>query len=228
MTTDLLQTGWTDFDSAELRFILLECIGKPGQYDGRDSNPNTFYLPLAGPSCRIKLTFSDSKQIVAIEPGAAFDATQWEQVVEEVERTGPHKVGRNCSFSSYRVGGSWRGKRSGVQILPPPADAPVAPVEMAEHPFILEYPVKVSDNWQITNFRRRREHRRLTLLLNVLLAGSTTIQPSRPKHLWAIVPEEGFGSENVEWVQEFYFANFGEIVQDELSPPAAYFGQHSS
>ena len=136
MTTDLLQSGWTDLDSAELRFILLERIGRPGQYDGRNSNPNTFYLPLAGPSCRIKLTFSDSKQIVAIEPGTAFDATQWKQVVEEVERTGPHKVGRDCSFSSYRVGGSWRGKRSGVQILPPPADAPVAPVEMAEHPFM--------------------------------------------------------------------------------------------
>ena len=221
MTTDLLQSGWTDLDSAELRFILLERIGRPGQYDGRDSNPNTFYLPLAGSSCRIKLTFSDSKQIVAIEPGAAFDAAQWQQVVGEIENTGPHKVGRDCSFSSYRVGGSWRGKRSGVQILPPPADAPVAPVEMAEHPFIHEYPVKVSDNWQITNFRRRREHRRLTLLLNVLLAGSTTIQPSRPKHLWAIVPEEGFGSENVKWVEEFYFANFGEIVKDELSPPAA-------
>jgi hypothetical protein len=70
MTTDLLQTGWTDFDSAELRFILLECIGKPGQYDGCDGNPNTFYLPLAGHSCRIKLTFSDSKQIVAFEPGS--------------------------------------------------------------------------------------------------------------------------------------------------------------
>lgn len=221
MTRDLLQAGWTDFDSAELRFILLECIGKPGQYDGRDSNPNTFYLPLAGPSCRIKLTFSDSKEIVAIEPGAAFDATQWVQVVEEVERTGPRKVGRDCSFSSYRVRGSWRGKRSGVQILPPPAKAPVAPVEMAEHPFILEFPVKISDNWQITNFRRRREHRRLTFLLNILLAGSTTIQPSRPKHLWATVPEEGFGSENAKWVQEFYFANFGEIIQDELSPPAA-------
>jgi hypothetical protein len=221
MTADLLPTGWTDFDSAELRFILLECIGKPGQYDGRDSNPNSFYLPLAGASCRIKLTFSDRKQIVAIEPGAAFDATQWEQVVKEVERTGPHQIGRDCSFSSYRVGGSWRGKRSGVQILPPPPDAPVAPVEGAEHPFILEYPVKVSDIWQITNFRRRREHRRLTLLLNILLAGSATIQPSRPKHLWANVSEEGFGSGSVKWVQEFYFANIGEIVQDELSPPAA-------
>lgn len=172
MTTGLLQSGWTDLDSAELRFILLERIGKPGQYDGRDSNPNTFYLPLAGSSCRIKLTFSDSKQIVAIEPGPAFDAAQWEQVVEEIERTGPHKVGRDCSFSSFRVAGSWRGKRSGVQILPPPADAPRAPSEMAEHPFVLEYPVQVSALWPITNFRRMREHRQWTFLLNVLLAGA--------------------------------------------------------
>jgi len=221
MTTDLLQSGWTNLDSAELRFILLERIGRPGQYDGRDSNPNTFYLPLAGSSCRIKLTFSDSKQIVAIEPGPAFDAAQWNQVVEEIERSGPYKVGRDCSFSSFRVAGSWRGKRSSVQILPPPADAPRAPVEMAEHPFILEYPVKVSDLWPITNFRRMREHRQLTFLLNVLLAGSTTIQPRRSRHLWALVYEEGVVSRGVKWVQEFYFTNFGEAVLDELSPPAA-------
>src|SRR5437588_12382453 len=106
MATDLLQSGWTDLDSAELRFILLERIGRPGQYDGRDSNPNTFYLPLAGSSCQIKLTFSDCKQIVAIEPGPAFDAVQWEKVVEEIERTGPYKVGRAVSFSSFRVAGS--------------------------------------------------------------------------------------------------------------------------
>jgi hypothetical protein len=221
MTTDLLQRDWTDLDSSELLFILLERIGRPGQYDSRDSNPNTFYLPLAGSSCRIKLLFSDSKQIVAIEPGPAFDAAQWEQVVEEIERTGPYKVGRDCSFSSFRVAGSWRGKHSGVQILPPPADAPRAPFEMAEHPFILECPVKVSELWPITNFRRMREHRQLTFLLNVLLAGSTTIQPRRPRHLWAIVYEEGVAGQEVKWVQEFYFANFGEAVRDELSPPAA-------
>ena len=154
MTTDLFQHGWCDLDSAELRLVLLQLIGSPGQYDGRESNPNTFYLPLAGASCRIKLTFSDNKQIVAIEPGPAFDASQWQQVVKEFERIGPNKVGRDCSFSSFRVAGSWRGKHSGVQILPPPPDAPQAPFEMAEHPFILEYPVKVSDLWPITNFRR--------------------------------------------------------------------------
>jgi hypothetical protein len=221
MTTNLLQSNWTDLDPAEMRLILLERIGKPGQYHGRDSNPNTFYLPLAGASCRIKLTFSDTKQIVAIEPGPAFDAAQWQQVVDEIERAGSIKVGRDCSFSSFLVAGSWRGKQSGVQILPPPADAPRAPVEMAEHPFVLEYPVKVSDLWPITNFRRMRQHRQLTFLLNVLLAGGTTIQPRRPRHLWATAPGESGGGQTVKWVQEFYFAKIGEVIRDELSPPAA-------
>jgi len=221
MTTNLFQSGWTNLDSAELRFILLERMGKPGQYDGRDSNPNTFYLPLAGSTCRIKLTFSDSKQIVAIEPGPAFDAVQWEEVVAEIESTGPHKAGRDCSFSSYRVAGSWRGERSGVQILPPPTGAPRAQCEIAEHPFILEYPVKVSDLWPITNFRRMRAHRKLTFVLNILLAGHTTIQPRRPRHLWATVLEEGVPDLKVKWVQEYYFTNVGEVVRDELSPPAA-------
>ena len=107
-----------------------------------------------------------------------------------------------------------------MQILPLPTDAPRAPCEIAEHPFILEYPVKVSDLWRITNFRRVREHRQLTFLLNVLLAGGTTIQPRRPRHLWAVAHEEGVASPEVKWVQEFYFANVGEVVQDDLSPPA--------
>lgn len=106
MITNLLQTGWTDLDSAELWFILLERIGEPGQYDDLNSNPDRFYLPLAGSSCQIKLTFSESKQIVAIEPGPAFDAAQWGQVVKEIERTESPKVGRDCSFSSSRVAGS--------------------------------------------------------------------------------------------------------------------------
>ncbi len=217
MTTNLLQSSWTDLEDTELRFILYEHIGRPGQYNHRNSNPNIFYLPLAGPSCQIKLIFSAQKQIAHIEPGPAFDATQWEQVVKEIQRSGPYKVGRDCSFSSFRVNGSWRGERSGVQILPPPADAPRAPVEMAKHPFIIEYPVKVSDLSSITNFRRMREHRRLTLLLNVLLAGNTAIQPRRPRHLWAIVHEDGVTPHEVKWVQEFYFAKIGDTVRDELS-----------
>ena len=220
MSTELFQSHWTDLDHAELRFILFELIGRPGQYHDIERNPNTFYLPLWGSSCQIKLAFADSKQIVGIEPGPAFDAGKWTQAVQEIESTGPFKVGRDISFSSFRVPGSWQGPQSGVQILPAPPDAPQAPSPMAEHPFILEFPVKVSEVWPITNFRRMREHRRLTFLLNTLLAGHTTIQPRRPRHLWATAHDEGVSDPKVKWVQEFYFANFGECVRDDLSPPA--------
>jgi hypothetical protein len=214
--TNLLKTSWSEVDPSEIRFILFERIGRPGQYRDRANNPGKFYLPLADSSCRLELTFSEQKQLVAIERGPAFDAAQWDQIVREIESTGPIKVGRDCSFSSFRVAGSWQGPRSGVRILPPPADAPVAPVEMAEHPFILEYPLKVSDVWPITNYRRMRDHSRLTLLLNILLAGRTCVQPRRPRHLWATVP--GDSSFSVKWVQEFFFANFGEAVIETPSP----------
>jgi hypothetical protein len=90
-------------------------------------------------------------------------------------------------------------------------------VEIADHPFILEFPIKVSNYWPVTNHRRMQEHRKLTLLLNLLLAGRTSLQPRRSEHLWASVPED---FPNVRWVQQFFFANLGEGVIDQLSPPS--------
>ena len=147
MPENLLRSNWSDLDSAELRLLLDKRIGGPGQYRDRSEDPNKLYLPLADSTCRIVLTFS-GMEISSIEPGPAFDAAEWDRIGEVIENAilvGPMKVGRNYSFSSFRVLGSWRGQHSGIQILPPPDDAPRAPVEMAEHPFILEFPIRVSD-----------------------------------------------------------------------------------
>ena len=93
-----------------------------------------------------------------------------------------------------------------------------APYEMAEHPFILEFPVKASDLWPLTNYRRMREHRNLTFLLNVLLAGHMSFQPRRSQHIWAVIhPLTGTDPE-IRWVQQFYFGPLGEVVIDEPSP----------
>jgi hypothetical protein len=221
MTANLLSEAWTSLDSHELRLLLDKRIGGPGQYDGRPNNPNKLYLPLAGSSCRIGLTFRE-KKIVALEPGPAFDAAEWKRVSEEIENSilaGPLRVGRDYSFSSFRVLGSWRGDRSGVQILPPPDDAPRAHVEIAEHPFILEFPMQASDFRPVTYHRRMREHRKLTLLLNVLLAGRTSLQPRRPEHFWADVARDD-GSHEFKWVPQFFFAELGRGVVDEPSPSA--------
>ena len=210
-----------NLDSFELRLLLDKRIRGPGQYHGRSINPNKLYLPLAGSSCRIGLTFRD-KKIVAIEPGPAFDAVEWERVSEEIEKSilsGPQKIGRGYSFSSFRVAGSWRGDRSCVQILPPPDHAPRAHVEMADHPFIVEFPIMESDFWPVTNHRQLREHRNLTRLLDVLLAGRMSLQPRRSEHFWAIVPHDDDPPE-IKWVQQFFIAELDKLVIDELSPPA--------
>ena len=222
MTTNLLRDNWIKLDSAELRLLLDNRIGRPGQFQDRSNNPNKFYLPLAGSSCRICLTFRE-KKIVTVEPGPAFDADEWEQISEEIETSilaGPTRVGREYSFSSFRVQGWWRGEHSGVQILPPPLDAPRAPVEMAVHPFILEFAIKSTELWPITNHRRMQEHRKLTHLLNVLLAGRTSIQPRRPEHFWAAVPHDDNNHQpEIKWVQQFFFAKLGEVVVDDFASP---------
>jgi hypothetical protein len=219
--TNLLSKTWETFDSFELRLLLDKHIGGPGQYDGRVENPEKFYLPLAREACRVVLTFRDRK-IVSIEPGPAFDAGEWDRISREITASildGTKQVGREYSFSGFRVEGSWRGNRSGVQILPPPKGAPRAEIELAEHPFILEFPVAASDFWNLTNHRRLREHRRLTLLLNVLLTGRTSLPPRQASHFWACVSHEGPTPE-IKWLREWFYGELNAIIIDELSQPS--------
>ena len=82
MSTDnLLSERWTGLDSDELRLLLRERFGGGlGQYDGDDGK---LYLPLARDESRIVLTFVDNK-IAAVEPGEAFDRTEWQRVSREI------------------------------------------------------------------------------------------------------------------------------------------------
>src|SRR5258706_321215 len=76
-----------------------------------------------------------------VERVPAFDAAEWKKIAEEIENAilvGLPKVGRDFSFSSLPVPGSWCGSRSGVQILPP---APGTPSAHAAYPFVLEFPI---------------------------------------------------------------------------------------
>jgi hypothetical protein len=223
MVQNLLRDAWTGLDAHEFRLLLDLRIGGPGQFDDPDAKSTKFYLPLAGASCRLVLTFRGGK-IVAVEPGPAFDMLQWQRVADEIENAilcGPLKVGREYSFSSFRVPGSWRGVRSGAQILPALA-APRAPVEMAAHPFILEFPISGApkDLWPITNHRRIREHCRLARLLNVLLNARISFQTRRSEHFWAFTParEANAGNGESRWLQQFFYAPLGAPVTDALSP----------
>jgi hypothetical protein len=108
-----------------------------------------------------------------------------------------------------------------VQIQPAPANAPRAN-EGTDNPFILEFPIQDAGAWHtsnysITNQRRRREHQKLTRLLNLLLEGTTRFLGERRRNFWANVHPGG--EWKFEWVQEWYDADFGQIVAQELSAP---------
>lgn len=222
MSTNLLRPAWARLDSHEIRIVLAERIGGPGQYDNRNTNPNRLHLPLAGAACRIILTFR-GRELASVKPGERFDTAQWNAIVEEIDTSvlvGPMKVGRDYSFSSYRVPACWRGQRSGVQINPPHPDAPLPPCETGRHPFILEFPLKEAGLMAVTKYRWIREHRNLSLLLNVLLRGRTDIQVRRSEHFWACIWKKG--AEPVfEWAQNFYFAPIGTFIDDSPSPMTA-------
>lgn len=212
---------WPNLDSIELMIFLHEIIGGNGQADLSVAKPSTFYLPMAGNSCQVVLKFK-GKKVVAIEPGQAFDTAQWQKISSEIKDSavaGPTKVGREYSFSRRRVMGSWRGKQSRVQILPAPADAPEVPEESGDHPFILEFPLMVASRNAVTNYRRSRKHRDLTLLLNILLVGGARSLGFRPAKFWAFDPAD-LGSKS-KWIQQGYNTPLGPSLTDEFSMPTA-------
>jgi hypothetical protein len=209
MSENLLK--WPDLDPDELRILLHERFGWMGQGDISVRRPSKLYVPMAGPTCRVILKF-DGPNIIAIERGQAFDRTQWEQIENEIEHSilkGPTKVGRHYSFSGRRVRGSWRGEHSGIQILPAPADAPRASLELADHPFILEFPLMITSLDAVTNHRRLRKHRDLTLLLNILLIGGAKSMGFRSTHCWA----------GTQWVRQGFSPSLYPDITNALSAP---------
>jgi hypothetical protein len=227
---NLFKPEWSVLESDDLRVLLEHRIGGPGQSSG-EPDDHRFYLPLAGNACRVVIRFKGTT-ISALEPGAAFDAAQWSEIsatVDALLHTEPDKIGRDIAFSAFRVTGWWRGERSGVQILPPPDDAPAVPRDMGQHPFILEFPMHSDSDWRVMNLRRRREHRRLTLLLNVLLRGRVNCETRQVEQAWAVLAVRPDGSLSIEpqpdgalrsaWLQLSYITHIGQVIVDADSQP---------
>lgn len=191
--------------------LLHEHMGGAWQGDISVRKPSKLYIPRFGQrvgSCS-NLTVPRSSRL---NRAKAFDKMQWDQIGKEIEDSvlkGPSGIGREYSFSGRRVIGSWRGQRSGVQILPPPRDLPSVPTESGDHPFILEFPLMRPHLDLLTNHTRLRKHRDLMLLRNILLVGGVKGM-GRSTHCWA----------GTEWAQQWFSPTLNQYITDALSVPA--------
>lgn len=231
---NLLPETWRDVDSHELRLLLKERIGGSGQYDLEISGDDPIHIPLAREECKLLLTYKKG-YISEILAGPAFISSEWQAIVEEVEKTlrnGADVAARTIAFSSFRVLGVWASQNSSVRILPPPESAPKPQMEIAEHPFVLEYSYKSVVSESVTKYRANVAFQRITLLLNALLIGRTSSQPSSGTSMWTsrLVNEVP----HYEWSHQGYFASLADYpptsellaTQSELAsiPDVAYYG----
>lgn len=208
MNDELFRPVWKDIDPTEMRIVLGDRFGFPGQFDG---DRMTLHLPLAREACKVRVRY-EGHAIVSVAPGSALTEPEWSETAREIDAllsTDATLFGREYSFSSFKVTGSWRGAGSGVQILPPHPEAPQPFIETGDHPFILELPVVEAASANVTKYRLARDHRRLTRLLNVLLVGHTTSQGRNGEGCWVQLHGEGEDPIKIVWGVPGFYAKLG-------------------
>ena len=101
-----------------------------------------------------------------------------------------------------------------MQISPAPPEASRPPQTLADHPFVLEYPIRRYRTTNILHVRRRKNAIEWAWVLNALLRGSVRYTGSRPRQLWA--------NKSMElgppfWARESYAIIGFEGIKSELS-----------
>ena len=207
---NLLRPGWSDVDPDELQQIIQFAFRR-----GQLAEDGDAVFPEEGDACRVRIQYKGG-EVAAVVRGPAFDADEWDRLAKQIEEdllAWESVYASAIVFSAYPVERSWRSDKLGVQILPAPPKAPRPDMGLGDYPFVLEFPVRKSANWYVTNRRRQRQYRRFALALNALFEGKISASSSSPRHLWAFIPNTG----EVAWVQEGYSVGSLEPYRPALS-----------
>lgn len=181
-----------------------------------------FYL--SGADWAVRL-FYDDDRLARAESGPSFREEDGEYLRNRIatDLLGPQQrsIRRVILFSGLPVLHFLRVDDI-LQLLPAPPGAPRPDFLMAEHPFVLEFPLLTSDVTWVTATRLLRSIDELSWLLNVLLRGTVTSSAGRAEHHWVFRPGTDLTDLRCEYLQEGYTAP-GFIGQtDEFSRPEPY------
>lgn len=173
-------------------------------------------------------------QITKVSSGTSLSEPELVELLNQVETDLKDETideyGFEILFASKPVKGGYRLKTLPIQISPAPPEAPRPPFLKADHPFVLEYPIKRCRTPNIRFLRRRKNAIEWAWVLNALLRSSIKYFSSRPRSLWATKSME---CGPLFWAQENYTITGFEAVRSQLSqqrarlpvvPAAAYYG----
>ena len=142
------------------------------------------------------------------------------------------EIARDILFARRPVNGGFRFTTVPIQILPAPSEAPRPPQIYADHPFILEYPIRASSKLELRNWRRNKESIQWARVLNALLHTSITCSGPRVRQTWFTADqfrEQCFWGRESYMIHGFEFFSSDLSTQSELSLPAvpahAYYGR---
>jgi hypothetical protein len=206
-------------DDRELLYLLERDYGHP-----QISDRNVLIYPGAE---RYAIAISEKDgRIKSIQSGPGFDRAIWEQFKGSVRRVlidqaaGP-SIAAYVLFSSRPIIGSFRSSSGLIQIRQAPPEAPRPGVVDADHPFILEFPIRRSTDGFLTNMRRLRGALEWTWTLNAVLRHSITCLTPRVRFFWGLCTDESGGSTTraVRWSQEYYELDRFQAYLDGFSEP---------
>jgi hypothetical protein len=167
-------------------------------------------------------------ELVEIRPGPALTSETLRQLQSKifsdlVEDEGT-SIQRCILFASQPVMGCFRSRTDRLRILPPPTNAPKPPYLVADHPFVLEFPMHGSKNSLISILRRTRQMLEWVSVLNAILTPKIRALGPRMRHMWALCPAVGSDTsyQRVNFVQEYYavdgFAGEASAFSDDARP----------
>ncbi len=206
-TTDYISLS--NFDFEEIMHVLLSIFKSSQRYDSK-----TIFFPSGNyDNCIIQLKTSEKNKIELI-PTSKCDRETLQKIEEKIKtdiEIHETKIGRDILFSSIPLYGYFRYKDI-FQIIPVPPQAPKPKYILSgQHPILLEFKYKGSNNDWIEIYRRKKNSYEIALLLNLLLNANISNREYRVISQWVRCNGEPVSR---LCTNEYVFENFEQVVDD--------------
>jgi hypothetical protein len=133
----------------------------------------------------LRVQYDGDGKLTKVLAGPDLEPGQIEELAKKIEAEllveGPLKIRRRVLFTGVPTVGFFRYKDL-FQIMPVPPEAPRPKFIIGEHPFFLEFGVKTSSNFMISNLRQEKVGRELELLVSSLLTFRVRSIGSETRH----------------------------------------------